>query len=220
MAEITNVIGVLLAMIFSLSFHEAAHAWMAKRCGDRTAESMGRLTLNPLAHIDPVGTVLLPIIGSLTNLPVIGWAKPVPVDLRNLKNEKRDHFFIAFAGPVSNLILCAVCVVIYFVFELKFSEMISEKNFFYPLISIVQQMIGVNAMLAVFNMIPLPPLDGATVFSALLPDQIAERYQEIVAPYGIFILFGLMYFGMLLWVGPVARAYINMLYGVLSVALL
>ena len=145
------------ATLVSLTFHEAAHAAVAWLKGDRTAHAAGRLTLNPLAHVDPVGTVLLPLIGAFSNLPIIGWAKPVPVDLRNLKNPRWDHLQIAAAGPLSNLLLSVVSL----------GALVASGPT--PVSPILLAMVWVNAFLGVFNLLPFPPLDGGTVAATLLP---------------------------------------------------
>lgn len=208
-AAIAEAATAFLAMLLSLTIHEAAHAWMAKKRGDTTAEREGRLTLNPLAHIDPLGTVILPIVGALTQLPVIGWAKPVPVDLRNVKNPKWDHVLIAFAGPGSNLllsILAAIAVAFYGAF---LKDFVPEGHFLFPLVKLASVMVWVNAFLAFFNLLPLPPLDGSTVFSAFLPDRWARKYEEVIAPYGYFILLLLIVAGGLRWLPPLAAAYVG-----------
>ena len=204
------VMTVLIAMVFSLSVHEAAHAWMAKVRGDDTAESMGRLTLNPVPHIDPIGTVIMPAIASaLSPGALFGWAKPVPVDLRNVKNPRWDNVLISAAGPVSNLILCAICLVLLAIHEVYLASIITESNFFFPLIKLLQVMAGINAILAFFNLIPLPPLDGAAVLSGFLPERMAEAYDNIVRPYGMFILIGLLFSGYLSIVWQAASVYLG-----------
>lgn len=197
------------AMLLSLCFHEAAHALSAKLCGDRTAERLGRLTLNPVAHADLMGTVILPLAGLLAHLPVLGWAKPVPVDERNFRRWPRlSHAFVSFAGPLSNLILCLLCVISLTLYHLLLSEVVVRGSFLYPLVGLIEAMVWVNAILAVFNLIPLPPLDGAAVLQLALPRDLAESYERLVAPYGFMILMVLMITGGLAWIQQVARAYV------------
>ena len=198
-----------LAMLFSLCFHEAAHAYSAKICGDKTAERQGRLTLNPFAHADILGTIVLPLVGLLAQLPVLGWAKPVPVDERNFRRWPRvSHAFVSAAGPLSNLIICLLCVAGLTLYQLFLTSSIPKGSFFYPLIGLMEAMVWINAILAVFNMIPLPPLDGAAVLQLILPRDMADAYERVVAPVGFFILLALMMSGGLGWVSQVARAYV------------
>lgn len=198
-----------LAMLFSLCFHEAAHALSAKMCGDRTAERMGRLTLNPMAHADVVGTIVLPLVGLLAQLPVLGWAKPVPVDERNFRRWPRlSHAFVSFAGPLSNLLICLACVALLMAYQIAGANLVPKGSFFYPLVGLAEAMVWVNAILAVFNMIPLPPLDGAAVLQLILPRDMAENYERVVAPVGYFLLLALMITGGLGWVSQLARSYV------------
>ena len=157
-----------IPFLFSLCFHEMAHAWMAKRKGDRTGEMMGRLSMNPLVHADPLGTFALPLMSIITGIPLFfGWAKPVPVNERNLSKPREDMFWIALAGPVSNLILgfiaaliCAAAIV--------FGGHTSSKSGM-SIAGFAYGMVVINMMLAMFNLIPLHPLDGGKVIARFLP---------------------------------------------------
>ncbi|MFW7381816.1 MAG: site-2 protease family protein [Oligoflexus sp.] len=199
----TQVMNMMFALILALSFHEAAHAWMAKVQGDDTAEREGRLTLNPIPHMDPFGTVLFPLIGSMLGGFIFGWAKPVPVNTRNLKNEKWGYVWVAAAGPLANLLFCTISVLI-----INFipSEEGTAWIAFYRLF---QGLIWINAILAFFNLLPLYPLDGGTIFTAFLSNSWREKYEQYIAPYGMFILLALLLTGGLkplfamasLWVG-------------------
>jgi Zn-dependent protease len=193
-------IAILLAgLILSLSFHEAAHAWTADKLGDPTARQLGRLTLNPLAHIDWIGTVLFPLVAIATGVPLIGWAKPVPVNGANLKAPRRDFAIVALAGPVSNLLLAVVGTVLLAVL-LKSGQEVGT-----PAVAFCASFVGLNVLLAVFNMIPLPPLDGGNVLAGLVPGPVADLIDRI-RPFGFLILYALMLTGVLtrfLW--PVAR---------------
>jgi len=176
--------GVLL---ISLTIHEAAHAWSADKLGDPTARMLGRVSLNPIVHIDPIGTLLLPIIATLTGLPLIGWAKPVPVAVRNLRNPRRDFMIVAAAGPISNILQAIVASL---VFRAVLSAGVGQ-----PLVlSVLGEAVLVNLMLAFFNLIPVPPLDGGNVALGLLPPRVAALYGQ-VSQYGFLILYALMYTG-------------------------
>lgn len=173
----------------SLSFHEAAHAWAANRLGDPTARHLGRLTLNPLKHIDWIGTVLFPLIASLSGVPLIGWAKPVPVDMRNLRHPRRDFALVALAGPVSNLILAAVAAI-------AFETLKSTAGYVNLAGQLLFVSILMNVMLAVFNLIPVPPLDGGNVLMGIVPFRAAQAINWL-RPYGIVIIYALMLTGVL-----------------------
>lgn len=207
--EFARVLNYITAMVLSLSVHEAAHAFAAFMRGDRTARDEGRMTLNPLAHIDWFGTVCLPIIGALTRLPVIGWAKPVPVDPRNFRNARWDPFFVAAAGPMANIVLCCLAVTGVFVYGVFGSDFLPKTSFFYPIIELCEAMVWVNIYLALFNLLPIPPLDGATVLGAVLPPRISDKYYEIVAPFGIWLLIGIVASGGLHWLPGLAKGFVE-----------
>lgn len=176
-------------LLLSLSIHEAAHAWAADRLGDPTARLLGRLTLNPAAHIDPIGTLLLPGIAILTGLPIIGWAKPVPVNLHQLRHPRRDFMHIAAAGPASNLLQAAILAGAAW---LMFPGGIEES--FAGLLLL--QGVFLNVMLALFNLLPVPPLDGGNVIGGLLPERVAASYDRLVRPWGFLILYAILLSGL------------------------
>jgi Zn-dependent protease len=203
--DLTQVLIQMVVLIASLSVHEAAHAWSAHRLGDPTAQRLGRLSLNPAVHVDPIGTLLFPLIAMLTNLPLIGWAKPVPVDTRFLKHPKRDFAIIAAAGPASNVVMAVIGAVILAVIPGIAPGDIAGRAVMTPLFQLLLQFIFINVLLAVFNMIPVPPLDGGNVLLGVLPPAGA-RVVEQLRPYGFLILYALMLTGVLsTLLGPVAE---------------
>ena len=180
-----------LVLIVSLTVHEAAHAWTADRLGDPTARMLGRVSLNPAVHIDPIGTLLFPLIAMVTGAPLLGWAKPVPVSTLQLRGDwKRKFMMIAAAGPASNLVLAVIAAVVMRMMP------VSSDGTVGPLFELLWTAVRVNVVLAVFNMVPLPPLDGGNVLSGLLRGPAAELFDRI-RPYGFMILYGLMFSGLL-----------------------
>ena len=182
-----------LPLLFAITVHEAAHGWMARRLGDRTAEMLGRLTLNPLKHIDPIGTVLVPAILLIAGGFIFGWAKPVPVDPRNLAHPRRDMAAVAAAGPMANLVMALIWALI-----AKLGLMLTPTLPWVGVPLLLMGKIGIllNAILMVLNLLPLPPLDGGRVLVGLLPDHLGDIVAR-VEPYGMFILVGLMITGFL-----------------------
>ena len=191
-----------LVLLFSLTVHEAAHAWTADRFGDPTARMLGRVSLNPAVHVDPIGTILFPLIAIITNFPVLGWAKPVPVNVTRLRGHwKRKYMIIAAAGPASNLVLATVASLLLHVIPV--GSQLQEATL-QPLAVFLLFMVQLNVVLAVFNMIPIPPLDGGNVLAGVLSGPVAEMYDRL-RPYGFMILYALMFTGVL-WsiIGPAA----------------
>ena len=183
-----------VVLLFSLSFHESAHAWMAWKLGDDTAKNLGRVTLNPIPHIDPIGTVLFPLLQIFAGALILGWAKPTPYNPANFRRDvtmRKGHMLVAAAGPVSNLLLGLFFAVALIVF-VRQRVIDSDQDF---LFNILVQGVGLNVMLAVFNFIPIPPLDGSKVASFGLPGDLGERYDRIVGPYGFLILMLLLISG-------------------------
>lgn len=195
---IQKIIIYAIPVIFAITVHEVAHGWMASKLGDQTARMAGRLTLNPIKHIDPIGTILVPLVLLLTSSPIIlGAAKPVPVNWRNLRRPRLDMAWVALAGPGVNLIMMALWVLL--------AKIIIEAdmgNYSYSLPVIAMAMIGIeiNIVLMVLNMVPIPPLDGSRVMSALLPPRMAMHYNRLES-YGLIVfvvlLFVLYYSGLL-----------------------
>jgi len=180
-----------LPVIFAITVHEAAHGYAALKFGDTTAQQQGRITLNPLKHIDPIGTLLVPGLALLLGGILFGWAKPVPVDFRRLRNPRRDMVWVAAAGPGANLLMAVFWVLI-----LKFAISIDLGAYNLPLRMMAEGGILINAVLMVLNLLPLPPLDGGRIAVGLLPDALAMPLARI-EPYGFFILIGLMLTGVL-----------------------
>jgi len=183
-----------VVLLLSLTVHEAAHAITADRLGDPTARLLGRVSLNPAVHVDPIGTLLFPLIALLTNVPVLGWAKPVPVNITRLRGHwKRKFMLIAAAGPASNVLLAiAASLLLHFV---PVTGRLEEATLA-PLATFLRQAVGLNVLLAVFNMVPVPPLDGGNVLAGVLRGPVAEAYERL-RPYGFMILYGLMFTGIL-----------------------
>ena len=188
---------IAIPLIFAITLHEAAHGWVAKKCGDRTAEMLGRLTANPIKHIDPIGTIILPIILVYVGGFIFGWAKPVPVAWRNLNNPRRDMALVALAGPAANGLMAfawaiiAKCTLIFLLTNLQGGL---TTNSLYLLYRAALFGIRINCILLLLNLIPIPPLDGSRVVSSLLPPHIAITYERI-EPYGIWILLAFIFLG-------------------------
>lgn len=180
----------LSVLLFSLTVHELAHAWTADRLGDPTARRKGRVSLNPIVHADLFGTVLLPLISMVTGAPLIGWAKPVPVDTRYLGSPRRDYMLIAAAGPASNLVLAVVAAIGLMLLPVS-PQTLGEANVSVPIARILSELVRLNVLLAVFNMIPIPPLDGGNVLAGLLPRSAALVFNQI-RPYGVLLLYALI----------------------------
>ena len=180
-----------IPLIFAITLHEAAHAYAARLFGDSTAYMLGRMTLNPLKHIDPIWTILVPIVTLLVSPFVFGAAKPVPVNFGALRNPKRDMIWVAAAGPLANLIMMVGWAI---VGKIAITLSASEPTYF--LASVAEAGIFVNALLMVFNLFPLLPLDGGRILMGLLPGRLAYSFSR-TEPYGMFILIGLIVTGIL-----------------------
>ena len=188
-----------VVLLLSLTVHEAAHAWSADILGDPTARRLGRVSLNPVVHIDPIGTLLFPLIAMLTNVPILGWAKPVPVNPANLHGHwKRKYMAIAAAGPASNLVLAILGAIGLHLIGFGGGSMPTTAQIF----EFLKVLVALNVLLAVFNMIPVPPLDGGNVLAGLLPDSMGALLHGL-RQYGFIILYAMLFTGVL-WdlVGP------------------
>src|ERR1700704_2990730 len=200
----------LIVFLFAISFHESAHAWMANRCGDPTARMLGRISLNPIKHIDPLGTIVLPLVAMLTHIPVLGWAKPTPVDPRNFRNQVRDDILTAVVGPISNFVVAggalivlllialtshvgsAIVNIIPYVYPNHLEVLATQTNsLLMPTSLLLYDLMVINIVLAVFNLIPVPPLDGSHVLRHFLPAPMLRAYDTV----GWLGLIALVYFG-------------------------
>jgi Zn-dependent protease len=228
--EIALGICEFVVLLFALSLHESAHGWMASRLGDQTARMLGRITLNPIKHIDPVGTIMLPLVAMVTHVPLIGWAKPTPVNTRNFKNYVRDDILTTLAGPVSNVLGAVVSLVVLIIIA-KTSpvglvsvqtvamrgisgldpRLLALSPIAYPLSLIFYIGVLLNLFLAAFNLLPLPPLDGSHIFRHMLP----QRWLPVYDRLGILSLFLMLLFG-----GGVTMAMVNPVLGFFRVLLL
>lgn len=184
--DYTTIIIALAIVLGSLTVHEAAHAWTADRLGDPTARLLGRVSFNPVVHIDPIGTIVLPLVAALSGLPILGWAKPVPVNVSRLREPRRDFMLVAAAGPVSNIVLALLAAI---VIRLAFADSVSAPM-------ALLQVVFINILLAVFNLVPVPPLDGGNVLAGLLPPGAAGMFTAL-RPYGFLVLYALMFTGAL-----------------------
>lgn len=182
-----------IVLLFSLTVHEMAHAFSADRLGDSTARLLGRISLNPIVHADPIGTVLFPLLSLVTGAPLIGWAKPVPVDVRQLRHHRRDYMLVAAAGPASNLVLALIASILLMLLPIS-PQTLGEANVSVPVAAILSQLMRLNVLLAVFNMLPIPPLDGGNVLSGLLPLSLARPF-NLLRPYGFLLLYVLLFTG-------------------------
>ncbi len=190
---IQKVVVVVIPVLLAITVHEAAHGWMAARLGDQTAKMLGRVTLNPLPHIDPFGTVILPLLMFLFAPIIFGWAKPVPVDWRNFKNPKKDMGLVALAGPGSNLIMAVIWAII-----TKIGGLLTPvvEGIAVPLMLMGAAGVLINSVLMALNIMPIPPLDGGRVLNALLPPKQSMQYSKI-EPFGLYIVIGLLISGIL-----------------------
>lgn len=209
-ASIQLLSAAVIPVIFAITLHEVSHGWAARHFGDRTAEILGRLTINPLKHVDPVGTVAVPLtllVLSLPpfglNLPLFGWAKPVPVNTRNLRKPKPHMVLVAAAGPTSNFAMALFWAL---TFALVLNSPMPPAGARQFLLSMAQIGISFNVLLAIFNLLPIPPLDGGRVLRGLVPEAVGRKL-DAVEPYGLIIMVVLLTQG-ILWrvVAPLVKS--------------
>jgi Zn-dependent protease len=224
LVRLPEIVVQLLAFALALSVHESAHGWAAERLGDPTARWLGRITLNPIRHIDPFGTVVFPLMLAVIGAPIIGWAKPVPFVTRNLRNQRRDPALVAVAGPASNLVLATGAAVVLLVCKKLvpgFAGILGAvasagaqgaAGVIAPLAYLLLSLAMINLILAVFNMIPIPPLDGSHLVAALLPPRAAYQFAQLER-YGMLLLFALLWTGSL---GVLLRPFLRFLGWILS----
>jgi Zn-dependent protease len=221
--RVVEILYQMIAFLFAISVHESAHAWTASRCGDPTARMLGRVSLNPIRHIDLFGTIILPLVAAISGIPLLGWAKPTPVDPRNFRNPMLDDILTSVAGPVSNFIVATGALLLLGGISLSsasghavvmglasgFGGSDSESALT-PIAMLLFELMLINIVLAVFNLIPVPPLDGSHVLRHFLSDPVRAIYDRI----GIFALLALVYLGGGLLSGlirPFVRFYVAML---------
>ena len=192
MEKILTIGLAIIPLLLAISLHEAAHGWAADKLGDATARMLGRLTANPLKHIDPVGTVLVPIIMFVVLGFAFGWAKPVPVDMRNFKNPHKDMALVALAGPMANLSMAVLWTLL-----LVFSMKILPQGILANMLEVMANIgVVINLILMTLNLLPIPPLDGGRVLSGVLPPNLADSYNQI-EPFGMWIIIFLLATGIL-----------------------
>ncbi len=213
-----------VVFLFSLSFHEAAHAWTSEKFGDDTGRLQGRITLNPLPHIDPIGTIVFPLIMLFTTVPLLGWAKPVETNPLLWREKTKANICVSAAGPISNFILVTIAFIALRVMlasgivqpgrslQSLVIPVAGQPAFMEPLCMLLGIMLWLNLALAIFNLIPIPPLDGSHVLESVLPHNMAEAYAQI-RPYGFLLLIALIYLNILNYIfDPVLRFVIEALF--------
>ncbi len=204
-----------VALIFAFSIHECAHAWTASRLGDQTARMLGRVTLNPIKHLDPLGSVILPLLSAFYGFPLIGWAKPTPVTARNLHNYKRDDILITIAGPISNLLVATASLIVLLL--IRFATKSGKEwvilaiatvrhipglpgttgSVMFPIVLILYSSVIINLLLFVFNLLPIPPLDGSRILRHYLPYRAAQAYDRLGGFVNLILLYALMRTGVI-----------------------
>jgi Zn-dependent protease len=224
---VVDIVIWFAVFLFSIAFHESAHAWTSERFGDPTARHLGRVTLNPIPHIEIFGTVLFPLIGLISGGMMIGWAKPTPVNPLLWRDKKKANILVSAAGPISNAILATVAFVIIKLlivsrvlglpvnggpFDLV-GPLTNQASLLVPISKLLSVMLTLNIALGIFNLFPVPPLDGSHVLESVLPPPMAEAYDQI-RPFGFILLIALIYFGVFGFIfNPIMSGIIYLLFG-------
>ena len=218
-----DIIFQIIAFLFAISVHESSHAWMANLRGDPTARMLGRITLNPIKHIDPIGTIILPLVAAFTGIPMLGWAKPTPVNPRNFRNPVLDDVLTSVVGPISNFAVAVSATTVLLAVKLTSGagrsvidqivgpNPLHSQSVLVPICLLIYELLVINVVLGVFNLIPVPPLDGSHVLRHFLPEPVRRVY-DMLGIFGLLILiyFGGNYLGRIL--GPVLRVFDSVLY--------
>ncbi len=188
--KVMNFLYMIFVLLVSLSVHESSHAYIAEKRGDFTGRMLGRITLNPIKHLDPIGSLLVPIVLFLFNLPIFGWAKPVPVNTRNFKNYRLDNALVSAAGPLSNLLLALISVIVmaFYMIIVGSTSFYEQFDDPYSVPSLILAFASINLLLMAFNALPIFPLDGSHIFEALLPKGPLLSSYEKIKPFGFLIL--------------------------------
>jgi len=220
--RIVEILYQMIAFLFAISVHESAHAWTASRCGDPTARMLGRVSLNPIRHIDPIGTIVMPLVAAISGIPLLGWAKPTPVDPRNFRHPVADDILVSVAGPVSNFVVATGALLLLggialssasghtLIMELVAGGAAASDSALAPVATLLFELMLIDIVLAVFNLIPVPPLDGSHVLRHFLSEPVRMMYDRI----GIFALLALVYLGgglLSSLIRPFIRFYLSML---------
>ena len=214
-STVQRLIIAAIPILVAITFHEVAHGFVANKLGDPTAKMMGRLTLNPIAHIDPIGTIIVPVmLFILSNGAFIfGTAKPVPVNFYNLKRPRRDSALVSAAGPATNIVIAFISILLYILIQVIFppsSSSAFNQKIMTPLVMMIQYSISFNIFIAAFNLFPVPPLDGGRIATSLLPTKYAYHFSKL-EPYGILIVLGLWFTGIAHYIIVPIQAFIEII---------